>query len=332
MKTISLAGVGNALVDLEYSVTDEELVAFGVTKGSMTLTTPEQQQKMIAALGDRNVHRCSGGSAANTLIAFAQFGGQGAYCSLLGDDRFGLFYASEFETLGIALDAHKIPGATTGSCLVLITPDSERTLNTTLAINTEFARNNVSEERIKQSEWLYIEGYKLTDDNGMEAIEVALHYARKHDTRVAVTCSDPFIIDVFGDRLKRVLKHADLIFCNEKEATTLTHTENADEAFLALASTHNSVVVTKGANGSNVRWLGSDASIPAYAITPVDATGAGDMYAGAFFYGVLNRHSPEMAGRLASYASAQVVAQFGARLRANHIEVRDSVLLDSPTR
>jgi sugar/nucleoside kinase (ribokinase family) len=286
---------------------------------------------MIQALGERDVHRCSGGSAANTIIAFAQFGGSAAYASLLGADHFGNFYASEFKDLGIVLNAEQVSGATTGSCLVLITPDSERTLNTTLAINTDFSPRHVDENLIKASEWVYIEGYKLTDDNGAEAVDHALFYAKKHDTRVAISCSDGFIIDVFGDRLRTVLQRADLVFCNEREGTGLAQTDSVHDAYNYLVATYPNAVLTAGAEGSRVRWNGLDAQIPAYKVQPVDTTGAGDMYAGAFLYGVLHRHHPEHAGRLASYASAQVVAQYGARLRASHIDVRDTVLANATT-
>ena len=331
MKNILLTGIGNALVDLEYRVTDAELASFGVNKGAMTLTEPSRQHDMIQALGERDVHRCSGGSAANTIIAFAQFGGSAAYASLLGADHFGNFYASEFKDLGIVLNAELVGGATTGSCLVLITPDSERTLNTTLAINTDFSRRHVDENLIKASEWVYIEGYKLTDDNGAEAVDHALFYAKKHDTRVAISCSDGFIIDVFGDRLRSVLQRADLVFCNEREGTGLAQTDSVHDAYNYLVATYPNAVLTAGAEGSRVRWNGLDAQIPAYKVQPVDTTGAGDMYAGAFLYGVLHRHHPEHAGRLASYASAQVVAQYGARLRASHIDVRDTVLANATT-
>lgn len=331
MKNILLTGIGNALVDLEYRVTDAELTSFGVSKGAMTLTEPARQHDMITSLGDRDVHRCSGGSAANTIIAFAQFGGSAAYASLLGADQFGSFYADEFKSLGIVLHADQVSGAATGSCLVLITPDSERTLNTTLAVNTEFSPRHINEDLVKSSEWVYIEGYKLTDDNGAEAVDHALFYAKKHDTRVAISCSDGFIIDVFGDRLRAVLKRADLVFCNEREGTGLAQTDSVSEAYRYLTATFPNAVLTAGAQGSRVRWNGLDVDVPAYTVQPVDTTGAGDMYAGAFLYGVLHRHHPSHAGRLASYASAQVVAQYGARLRASHIEVRDSVLSAAPT-
>lgn len=331
MKDILLTGIGNALVDIEYRITEEELTAFGVTKGAMTLTEPDRQHDLIKAMGDRKVHRSSGGSAANTVIAFAQFGGQAAYCSLLGRDDMGSFYADEFRDLGIILEAEQVPGGTTGTCLVMITPDSERTLNTTLAVNTEFSRRNIDEALIKQSQWIYIEGYKLTDDNGAEAVDMALFYARKHDTNVAVSCSDGFIVDVFGDRLRPVLDNASLVFCNEREATMLAQVEHGHEAYRALVAAYPNVVVTMGTQGSKVSWDGRHCDVPAYVVNPVDATGAGDMYAGAFLYGVLHRYHPEHAGRLASYASAQVVAQYGARLAADHIEIRDSILLSAAT-
>lgn len=326
MNTILLTGIGNALVDIEAQVTEEELQSFGVSKGAMTLTDAAVQSSMLVQLGDRTLHRSSGGSAANTIIAFAQFGGSASYCSLLGNDHFGAFYAKEFSELNIHLEADMITGSPTGTCLVLITPDSERTLNTTLGANVDFNPRNINEELIKRSEWIYIEGYKLTDDNGAEAADMAAFYAAKHRRNIAVSCSDGFIVDVFGDRLRSLLKSASLVFCNEREACALADEESADQAFAALSSRHKNVVVTKGAEGSLIAWNGHSVSIPAYTIQPVDATGAGDMFAGAFLYGALHRYHPEHAGRLASYASAQVVGQFGARLKTSHIDVRDLIL------
>jgi len=330
LKNIQLTGIGNALVDIEYRVTDAELLAFGVDKGSMTLTDPGRRAEILAQLAGREPHKSSGGSAANSIIAFSQFGGSAAYCSILGLDADGEHYASEFRELGIHLEAPLGSGLETGTCVVFVTPDAERTLNTTLAANLEFTRRHINEELIKRSEWVYIEGYKLTDDNGAEAADMVAFYAKKHDTRLAVSCSDGFIVEVFGDRLRDVLRHADLVFGNEREATLLAQEETPQEAFKALAARHPNVVVTMGDRGSLVRWYDVDAAIPAYKTNLVDTIGAGDMYAGAFLYGVLHRHSPEYAGRLASYASAQVVAQYGPRLKASHIDVRDSILVALP--
>jgi len=198
-------------------------------------------------------------------------------------------------------------------------------------VNTNFNRVHVNEDVIKASEWIYIEGYKLTDEAGAEAADMASFYARKYDTKVALTCSDTFIVDVFGDRLRSILKHTDLVFCNETEALALSNEEKVDDAIRSLQSRHRNVVVTMGEKGSNVKWEGREALVPAYSVSPVDTTGAGDMFAAGFLYGVLHRYHPEHAGRLASYAAAQVVAQYGARLKASHIQVRDTVLSEAET-
>lgn len=326
MKNIQLLGVGNALVDIEYRVVDAELEQFGLTKGSMTLTDPQRQTELLEAMAQRTTHRSSGGSAANSIIAFAQFGGVGGYSSVLGADALGEFYASEFKELGIVLEAPFTQEQPTGTCVVLITPDSERTLNTTLAANTLYTRKNVNPELIARSEWVYIEGYKLTDNDGYEAVMETLFHAKKAGTHVAISCSDGFIVDVFGGQLREVLRSADLVFSNEREATGLSGEETAEEAFKSMCSTYKHVIVTDGLNGSHVMFNGNSAKIPAYRVEAVDATGAGDMYAGAFLYAVLHKHSVEHAGRLASYAAGQVVAQYGARLKTNHLEIRDAVL------
>ena len=329
MKNVQLTGIGNALVDIEFIVQEDELASFGVPKGTMSLTDPDRQNEFLAKLKHHESRQCSGGSVANSVIAFAQFGGKAGFMSVLGNDSLGAFYADEFCKLDIDIRASKLDGVPTGSCIVLITPDAERTLNTTLGANLSYTRRMIDEELIKRSEWVLLEGYKLTEEDGAEALDLAAFTARKHNTRVAVSCSDKFIVDVFGDQLKSVLRKADMIFCNELEASTLAHEEVADAAFRSLKSTYGNVALTRGTKGSLVHWFGNEAVIPAYAVTTVDTTGAGDMYAGAFLYGALHKYSVEHAGRIASYSSAQVVAQYGARLKQNHIEVRDAVLQHS---
>ncbi len=331
MRTIQLTGIGNALVDVEFNVSEAELASFGVTKGAMTLTEPQRQAEILSALSVQPVHQSSGGSVANSLIAFAQFGGSACFLSVVGNDNMGSFYTSEFSDLNIKLVADALPGLPTGSCIVLITPDGERTLNTTLGANVTYGRHALDEQVLRNSEWLLLEGYKLTEESGAEALEVAAFTAKRNNRHVAISCSDGFIVNVFSDRLNALLQYADMIFCNEVEACALVGEENANEAFRSLKSRFRGVALTRGTNGSLVHWYGKDAVIPAFAVDTIDTTGAGDMYAGAFLYAVLHGHSVEHAGRLASYSSAQVVKQFGARLRTSHIEVRDTVLQHAPT-
>src|SRR5207253_4882393 len=145
-----------------------------------------------------------------------QLGGTGAFIGCVGDDRYGLFYATEFEELNIDIGKPVIVGAATGTCVVLITPDAERTMRTSLAVSSHLAKRHVDEERVKKSEWLFIEGYVFANpDTGQTAIREGVRIAKSNGTKVAITCSEAFIPQVFGDALNEALRQTDLFFCNE---------------------------------------------------------------------------------------------------------------------
>lgn len=322
-KDLDLCGLGNALVDLQCEVSDSEFKKLGFERGSMNLIDLDKQKKIMSALKDKKFNRCSGGSAANTIIAYSQFGGKAAYKTILGKDEFGDFYANEFKELGIELSAEQLNTAPTGTCLVLITPDSERTMLTFLGATSNFAEDNVDEEVIARSEWLYVEGYKFSEESGTKAVYKAVELAKKHKTKIAVTFSDGFITDIFHSQLEHVVNNADLIFCNETEAMSYTKTENMNEAFGKLSGICPNLAVTKGADGSLIKWDGKKYEIPVYPANLKDTTGAGDMYAAGFFYGIVKTSSPEKAGSLGAIASAKVVSQLGARLS---LESRDEII------
>ena len=313
-KSLHLFGLGNALVDVQLQVDDDAFSGLNLRKGGMALVSPREQQALLDRFLHKDPFLCSGGSAANTVIAFAQFGGRAAYGTRLGRDRHGMFYASEFEQLGIELHAELIDNEATGTCIVLITPDAERTLNTSLAVNTTFSKEHVAEEAVSRSEWLYVEGYKFSEQSGAEAIEHAIHYAKKHGTKIAVTFSDAFIVQYFGEGLRSAVAKADLIFCNEAEALAFTGADTTQEAFRALKEVAPNVAMTVGEKGSKVHFGNGSWDIPAVPVVPVDTTGAGDIYAAGFLYGITHGHTPEQAGRLGSAAAAKVISQLGARL------------------
>ncbi|MBX7156192.1 MAG: adenosine kinase [Bacteriodetes bacterium] len=326
MKDLHVVALGNALVDVEYQISNEELEQTGLRKGGMTLASADEQQALLQTLADKKGYMSSGGSAANSIIAFGQFGGRGAYKSVLGNDELGHFYANEFSELGLELFADKNSDHPTGTCVVLITPDAERTMQTSLGVNSLFDKHQLVEDSIKRAEWLYVEGYKFTDDKGAEAIEEAIFYAKKYDTKVAVTFSDTFIVMGFRDVLNKAAAEADLIFANEFEAKAYAETENMDEAFAMLASNMPNVAITLGDKGAKIKVGSSIVEIPSYPTTVINTNGAGDMFAGGFLYGITHGLTPEKAGKLASYASSKVVAQHGARLRASHIDVRNDIV------
>ena len=313
-KDIELIGLGNGLVDLMFEVSDNELQDLNLKKGEMLLVDTSQQEPILKLFSERAQYKCSGGSAANTIIAFSQLGGKSAYKTVLGNDELGKFYANEFRELGINLSADFVSEYPTGTCVVLITPDTERTMHTALGATALFNESNIAEEIIARSEWIYIEGYKFSEESSTKAIFKALEFAKKHNTKIAVTFSDIFITNLFKDNLSKVVESADLVFCNAQEAMSYTNTDTVEDAFIELGRICPNVIVTEGKNGSNIKWNYEIHKIPSYKANPLDTTGAGDMFAGAFFYGLLRTNSAKIAGHLASLASSLIVSQFGARL------------------
>ncbi|MBS1538384.1 MAG: adenosine kinase [Bacteroidetes bacterium] len=326
LKNLHLCGLGNALVDIEFQLSDAEFSELNLQRGTMTLLDSSEQNSLIQTMQHHTPHRSSGGSAANTIIAFGQFGGKAGYKAVLGDDDMGRFYAGEFTDLGIHLDAELVPNSHTGKCLVLITPDAERTMLTALGVNGNFSTEHIVESTIARSEWLYIEGYKFTENSGRAAINESIIIAKKHGTKIAVSFSDTFIVNFFREGLEEALTHADLIFCNESEAGTYTGLDDTNEIFDVLAKQFANVCFTMGKKGSRIKWDEEVFDIPSYPTTPIDTTGAGDMYAAGFLYGITHGYSPEKSGQLASYAASRIVSQFGARLKESPSVIRDTIL------
>ncbi|MBX3044748.1 MAG: adenosine kinase [Candidatus Kapabacteria bacterium] len=315
MKDIELCGLGNGLVDLQFLVSDEDLIKSDLQKGAMVLIDVEKRNRLVKDFSHLEFHKVSGGSAANTIISFAQLGGKGAYKTVLGNDDFGDFYAREFHDLGIVLNAEHIETAPTGICVIFITPDSERTLYTCLAATAEFSSKNIDEDIITRSQWLYIEGYKFSEPHSTEAIYKAVEIAKKHDTKIAVTFSDTFVTELFRDGLMKVVEASDLVFCNEGEAKSFTKSDSREESFKILCDMVPNVAVTYGSEGSKIKWDGKIYDIPSFKVKPIDTTGAGDSYAGAFMYGIIKHGDAAIAGKLASNISSRIVAQMGPRAK-----------------
>jgi sugar/nucleoside kinase (ribokinase family) len=245
----------------------------------------------------------------------SQLGGKSAFIGCVGDDRYGLFYATEFEELNIDIGKPVIVGEATGTCVVLITPDAERTMRTSLAVSSHLAARHVDEERIAKSEWLFIEGYVFANpETGQTAIREALAFAKKHGTKVAVTCSEGFIVKEFSDAFCEALQQTDLLFCNETEGCAVAGTISAEQAFRKLKDIVPSAVVTAGPRGAFVRHGDVDTHVPAFPCAPKDLTGAGDMFAGAFLYGITHDVPAAKAAKGGCYLAMKVISQIGARL------------------
>lgn len=325
-KDIQLVGLGNALVDIQFEVSDEEISQLGFEKGTMTLVDSLKQHNILKQLGNRTNYKSSGGSAANTMIAYSSFGGKTAYKTMLGNDDLGKFYSKEFYNLGIILDAKFSNVENTGICFVLISPDSERTLVTSLGATALHGVEHIDDSLIQRAEWLYVEGYKFSEQSGFNALKHSINVAKKFETKISLTLSDKFIVDIFNDKVLEVIDDVDLIFCNNLEAKTFTKTNTDNEAFDYLSSKYKNIAMTLGDKGSLIKWNNTVYEIPSYEIKPIDTTGAGDMFAAGFLYGIINWENPTQSGHLGSYAASKVVGQYGARLKESHTDIRNFIL------
>lgn len=318
MKPFQVCGLGNAIVDIFLELEESDFESLQLDRGSMKLVEKDEQQILLDRFhdGEHDLKLVSGGSVANSIIGLSQLGGTGAFIGCVGDDRYGLHYAEEFEQLQIDMGNPVLVGEATGTCLAIITPDAERTMCTCLAVASKLAARHVDHQRIADSEWLFIEGYVFANPTtGQLAIRDAIKTAKESGTKVALTCSDAFIPEVFGEVFREALADSDLLFCNAPESVAVTTAADPTEAFSQLKDMVPNVVVTDGPHGAFVKFAGEEAHVPAVECTPKDLTGAGDMFAGAFLYGITNGFKAEVSARAANYLSHKVITQVGARLQ-----------------
>lgn len=306
--------IGNALLDIQAQVSDSMLYELDVKKGIMTLVDDENQKKVLTALGETPLNHCAGGSAANTGIGIAQFGGSVAFAGKAGNDKWGTAYIEDMRQLGIDVDVVPAEGDN-GTCVVLITEDAQRTMLTNLSVSTTLGPEDISEEQIRQSKYVYIEGYLFTGDSTKAAAYKAIELAQKHGVPISFTVSDPFLISLFRDEFLQLIEGpVDLLFCNLEEARSLTQKHDPIDCAQWIHQHAKNVALTLGDEGSLLMHEGEAIPIESVEIKAIDSTGAGDMYAAGILYGITNGLSWKQAGQLASYAAGRVVSQMGARL------------------
>lgn len=318
MKKHDVYALGNALVDIEYHVEPKQLVSMGIDKGVMTLIDEHQHNHLVNYLGDTHEKMACGGSAANTVIAIAQMGGQGYFSCRVADDITGQFFINDLKKSGIQSNSENFmeEGSVTGKCLVFVTPDADRTMNTFLGASADLDKSFVSEQAIKESEYVYLEGYLVTAEHTREAVIQAREYAQTHQVKTALTLSDPTMMLYFREgMLEMIGEGVDLLFANEEEAYELSGSKDLTITIETLKEYARTFAITRGKEGAVVFDGESEIYIDPYPVQAVDTLGAGDMFAGAFLYGLTHALDFQQAGRLASYASSKIVTQFGPRLR-----------------
>jgi sugar/nucleoside kinase (ribokinase family) len=298
-------------------VSTEQLNELGIQKGVMTLVGERRQAEIITRLGSQESNRGSGGSAANSIIAISQLGGQVFYSGRVADDEMGRFYLKDLANAGVVTSVNwqSAPEAVTGKCLVLITPDAERTMNTFLGASADLSPEDVDVAAIVKSAYAYIEGYLVTGPTCLSAAIYAAQQARTSGTRVAFTLSDPNIVKFYRAAIEKVIGDGvDLLFANEEEAKQIAGTEDLKQAMEYVQSIAGQFVITLGPNGAiayDGECVHRIAPVPTQA---VDTVGAGDIYAGGFLYGITHGMDFARAGRLASMAASRVVSNMGPRL------------------
>jgi sugar/nucleoside kinase (ribokinase family) len=312
-------GIGNAIMDYQISISDSDFKKFNLEPGSMTLVEADVLNQMLTELpAGAEIKRSSGGSGANTIISLAQLGSSVAYGCIVGDDEVGVSYLNELKDLGVSTFNELIHGGMTGRSLVMITPDAERTMSTCLGITSTYDVHHLSEQAIKESEWIYIEGYLFATAEGQRASLRAVSLAKEYGTKIAVTFSDGFIVEVFRDALNEVVKSSDLIFANKNEALKFTKTSDPIEAFRELRALAGAgVALTLSDKGAIVGYGEEVSEVESYPTKAVDDTGAGDMFAGGFMYGLLKGLSARDSGKIACYLAGKVVSQYGARINGD---------------
>ena len=318
MKKYHVYGMGAALVDTEIEVTDENLQAMQVDKGLMTLVDEQRQHELLEHLEGHLIHskRASGGSAANSIIAVNSFGGNAFFSGKVANDDNGSFYMGDLSAAGVDTPANAgSENGITGKCLVMITPDAERSMNTFLGISESFSTDDLDYDALAQSEYLYVEGYLVTSPTGRAASIAAREHAEKNGVMTSISFSDPGIVEHFDDGIREMIGDGvDLVFCNEDEALSFASTDNLDTAIEAIGRIAKCSVITLGAKGAVV-CEGSDRwHVDGVKVNAVDTNGAGDMFAGAYLYGITHGLSAEQAGAFASNAAARIVSIFGPRL------------------
>lgn len=318
MRKFQLYGLGNGLMDIIYQVDDAVMSLLKQPKGSFRMVSESQQLEIIDSLNSYKPDLISGGSVANSVILFSALGGSSAFTCLLGEDQYGHFYRNELEKLGVKLNTQLVKGGMTGTCLVLVTPDAERTGGFCLGVAGQLSAEHISTALVAESEWLLIEGYLMGNPKLGESIILrGIELAKKSGTKVALTLCDPFVEVCSRDFFDSISRDIDLVLGNEKEVMAMAGSYERKSAFNALSARVKNLVMTLGADGVDYRCFDKEGHVDAFKCDPVDLTGAGDAFAGAFLFGLTQGVGVFKAARSACFMARQVISQVGARIKVD---------------
>lgn len=312
---LDVMAVGHAIVDVIAPATDEDLEFHGLVKGSMILADAEQVEATYAAMGP--AVESSGGSAANTVAGVASFGGAAAFVGKVRDDQLGRVFTHDIRSIGVEFPTPPATdGEATARCLVMVTPDAQRTMTTYLGAARRLAADDIDRDLVARAQVTYLEGYMWDPPDAISALRQAMVWAHEEGRKVAFSLSDPFCVDRHREEFLALLTEGavDVLFANEAEAVSLFEVGSLEEAVAAVRARCEVAAFTRGAEGSVVVSGGEVVEVPPEPVDEVvDTTGAGDLYAAGFLFGLTHGHDLEVCGRLGSIAAAEVISHVGAR-------------------
>jgi sugar/nucleoside kinase (ribokinase family) len=313
-QNLDVVGIGNAIVDVLVPSDDAFLSKHDLHKGTMTLIDEARADALYRAMGTGV--EASGGSCGNTMAGIASLGGKGAYIGKVRDDQLGGVFAHDLRAIGVKFDTAPLTrGPATARCLILVTPDAQRTMNTYLGACVELGPEDIEPDLIASAQVTYLEGYLFDPPRAKEAFRKAAKIAHDSGRKVSLSLSDPFCVDRYRDEFRElVANHVDILFANESEICSLYQVENFEDAVDRVSREAEVAAVTRSEKGSIVVtrdrkfWV---AAQPASRV--VDSTGAGDLYAAGFLYGLTNGMELPNCGRLGSLVAAEALSHYGAR-------------------
>ncbi|MDD7971822.1 adenosine kinase [Roseinatronobacter alkalisoli] len=314
MKTYQIAGIGNAIVDVISTVDDRYLDRMDIHKGIMQLVDRDRAEDLFATMDDRA--QASGGSVANTLAGAGKLGLKSAFLGRVNADELGRFYAQDAESMGTRFVNAPVAGGElpTSRCMIFVTPDGERSMNTYLGISSEFGPDDVDETVIADSDIVFLEGYLFDKDKGKQAFQKAARACRAAGGKAGIALSDPFCVDRHRDDFRALVAgEMDFVLGNEQEWVSLYQANDLDDALAQAARECPLLVCTRSGDPVVIIQNGTRVEIPVTMVTPVDATGAGDQFAAGFLYGLATGRDMQTAGRMGCIAAAEVISHIGAR-------------------
>ena len=317
MSHYDLYAIGNALVDSEFEVSDSLLKSMGVDKRHMTLIDTPRRAELLSHVKHITPRQTGGGSAGNTVVALSQLGGKAFYSCKVAHDDLGDFYVKDLQARGVDtnLTHTRASNGQTGSCMVLVTPDAERSMCTFLGVSAELDNDALHSHDIAKSKIYYMEGYLAASPTGLNAALKGRQIAKEKGVALALTLSDVSMIQFCKAGLDAMLGDGvDYLFCNQEEAQVWCGTQDLEEVRLQLKKLAKMVCMTRGPDGSEVITADQSWHVPAEKVKAIDTNGAGDMFAGSFLYAIVRGYSPEQAAKLGNHTAAAVVSQHGNRL------------------